>query len=320
LFSVRHSPLVLLLISCSVYDQALLDDAGKAENGGVLITGGSGSLATGGRTASSGNKATGSGAAGEGSVYPSAGSSSGSGGSGETFGGAGQSAVAGVAGVAAVAGSTANAGTGGGGAPNVPTGVDMIDDMENGTFYLLPKPPRFGYWYVAGDTTPGATLPKIEQLNSPLDPPRDASTRAMHFVASGFKGWGATVGLTFADATQKRMPYNAGNALGISFWVRGSVADNVKLRVLFPIVDTDPSGKNCGGATQGQCLDHFATQVAVTAQWQHLTVPFSSLHQAGWGVPIVGNFDPTQMLGIEWTAAATNIDVWIDDLALVRPQ
>ena len=214
--------------------------------------------------------------------------------------------------------SGTTAGGNAGGSSNVPSGVDLLDDMEDGNFYLSPRPPRYGYWYVAGDTTAGAKLPKIEDLVSALDPSRAGSTRAVHFTASGFKGWGSSVGLSFTDAASKRGAYDAGGALGISFWVRGSVSDGARLRVLFPLVGSDPTGKLCGGAEQGQCLDHFATQISVTAEWQQVVILFSSLHQAGWGVPLTA-FEPAQLLGIEWSAAISNVDVWIDDLALLRP-
>jgi hypothetical protein len=322
LFSVRYLPWLSLLISCTVYNDALRDDSGES---GVLISAGSGKVTTSqaGHATSGGTKAddpeqTG----GEASSKPSsAGTTAGTvavaGGSGGAPGAAGSGV--GVAGTAAVAGSANTmAGNNAGGMPNLPAGVDLLDDMEDGNFYLSPKPPRFGYWYLAGDATVGGKLPKIEELIGTLAPPRDASTSAVHFIASGFKDWGASVGLTFADAAQKRTAYDSGNALGISFWVRGSVTDNAKLRVLFPLVGSDPSGKTCGGSGQGQCLDHFASQVSVTSQWQQVTVLFSALHQAGWGVPLDA-FEPKQMLGIEWTAATANLDIWIDDLALIRP-
>lgn len=194
----------------------------------------------------------------------------------------------------------------------------MLDDMEDGNFYLPAKPPRYGYWYVAGDATAGAKLSKIEQLVATLDPLRETSSSAVHFTATGFKGWGASVGLTFADSTQKRTPYDSGNAVGISFWVRGSMTNNTKLRVAFPVLGTDTSGTQCGGEGQGECLDHFATQIPVSDKWQQVTILFANLYQAGWGAPLAG-FDAAHMLGIEWTAAGADADVWIDDLALLRP-
>jgi hypothetical protein len=65
-------------------------------------------------------------------------------------------------------------------------------------------------------------------------------------------------------------------------------------------------------------LDHFATQISVSSQWTQVTILFANLHQAGWGAPIDA-FDPRQMLGIEWSPGPVNLDVWIDDLALLRP-
>jgi hypothetical protein len=191
--------------------------------------------------------------------------------------------------------------------------------MEDGNQYLPAKPPRYGFWYVNGDATSGAKIVKIEQLVAGLAPARGASTKAAHFTASGYAGWGATVGLSFADAAQKRTPYDAGNAVGISFWVHGSFkAAGTLLTVLFPIPDTDSSGTHCGGSGQGLCLDHYKASVAVTADWQQVTLMFSDLHQGGWGAP-VDAFDPKKMLGIEWSAADTAIDIWLDDLALLRP-
>jgi hypothetical protein len=299
-----------------VYSESLLDHAATPDDGGALTDSGRGNLTAvqGGRAATGGTGSTGAEAAqqgGEGAGEPNEAGTA-SGGTGATSSGAGQGGSGGTGGSAAIAG------TGTGGSTSPPSGVDMLDDMEDGNFYLSPKPPRYGYWYVAGDTTVGAKLPKIEQLVGALEPARDLSTSAVHFVASGFKGWGSSVGLSFTNASSVRGAYDAGSAVGISFWVRGSVADNAKLRVLFPLVGSDPSGKLCGGSGQGQCLDHFATQVSVTTEWQAVSIPFSSLHQAGWGVPLAG-FDPTQMLGIEWSAGIADVDVWIDDLALLRP-
>ena len=319
---LRHLPWLLLLVSCSVYNDALLGDATDGAGKVLSNEGGGTTSAQAGRATAGGTAAELSPAGGDASDKPSSAGSNpaatggGGAGNGGAFASAGVGAAAGTAAVAGGASSTA--GSNAGGMPSLPTGVDMLDDMEDGNFYLSPKPPRFGYWYVAGDATVGGKLPAIAELIGTLAPTRDASSSAVHFIASGFKDWGATVGLTFADATQKRTAYDSGNALGISFWVRGSVTDNAKLRVLFPLVASDPSGKTCGGGGQGQCLDHFASQVSVTSQWQQVTVLFSSLHQAGWGVPLTA-FDPTQMLGIEWTAGVANLDVWIDDLALLRP-
>jgi hypothetical protein len=312
LFSLRHLPLSVLLISCSVYDESLLGDTREVDTGGALASSGRASTDDrGGRDASDG-----SGAARETSGAPAG---------GESLGGSGQAATAGVGspmgGNAAVAGtgsggSAANAGSGG--APDVPSGADLLDDMEDGNFYLVPRPPRFGYWYVAGDSTVGAQLPKIDQLVERLEPEREASRSAVHFTASGFEGWGASVGLSFADAAQKKVSYDSGNALGISFWIRGKVHDDAKLKVQLPVVGTDPAGTECGGKDQGQCLDHFAAQITVTAEWKQVTIPFGSLHQAGWGAPLA-EFDGGHLLGIEWSAGTADLDVWIDDLALIRP-
>lgn len=319
MFSLRHLPVFALLSSCSVYNESLLDDVVLPENGGALISAGTSSLpnAQGGRTGGGGNKGTAADASGGDGEATAAGkpASSGSGGTSSANGGTSSGELAGAS---ALGGSAATAGSGTGGSVSPPSGVDLLDDMEDGNFYLSPKPPRYGFWYLAGDTTVGAKLPKIEELVDVVSPARAGSTSAVHFTATGFKGWGSSVGLSFTDSASKRGAYDGGNAVGVSFWVKGSVSNNAKLRVLFPVVGTDPVGKLCGGTDQGQCLDHFATQLSVTAEWQQVQILFASLHQAGWGVPLTA-FEPGQMLGIEWSPGAADADVWIDDLALLRP-
>jgi hypothetical protein len=325
LFAFRHFHLLAIpaLVGCSVYTESLIGDSQQSVNsGGSISLGGSSELIAGGKTARGGTsgKPGSEETAGEanGSAATSAG---GNGGTGSNVGGSSPSGGMTAGGSGSVGGSSmTNAGSGGSAVVvDPPTGVDMLDDMEDGNFSLLPKAPRYGFWYVAGDATVGGKLPKIEQLVAAIDPARGASAKGVHFEASGFKGWGSSVGLSFSDASQKRTPYDAGNAVGISFWVRGSVVDNAKLKVQFPITKTDPSGKLCGGTNQGQCLDHFSTQISVTSTWTQVPILFSAIYQAGWGVPVEGGFDASEMLGIEWSAGTSNVDIWVDDLALLRP-
>jgi hypothetical protein len=309
-----------LLSSCSIYDESLLDPTGEgddeARGGSRTLEPGEGNEQRAG-TANGASGGKGSAQAG-GSDTGATGGSAPSAGAGSDTGSGGMGAVGSGGGALAGGGAATAGATGNGGSPPVVTGDDLLDDMEDGNFYLTPRAPRYGFWYVAGDTTVGAKLPKIEELVGVLEPAREASTQAVHFVATGFKGWGASVGLSFTDQASKRVKYDAGNATGVSFWIRGSVTGNAKLRVQFPLPGTDPLYELCGSEEQGQCLDHYATQVTVTADWQQVTIPFSSLHQAGWGAPVAA-FDPTEMVGIEWSAGTVNLDVWLDDLALIRP-
>ncbi len=316
MFALRHLPVLALLTSCTVYSESLLDDVtsevdgdGKAGTPGVLDDEGDGgaSLSASGKPATSVPSAGSGGKPGSTAGTGAGGGSAASGGDVQTTGGVPPS------------GGTSTGGSGGT-APELPNGVDLVDDMEDGNFYLSPRPPRFGFWYVASDKTAGSSVPRIEQLIATLSPAREASTSAVHFAASGFAGWGSSVGFSFTDNANVRRAYDAGDAVGISFWVRGSVTNNVKLRVLFPGSDTNTGSTACGGAGQGLCLDHFATQITVTSDWQRVAIAFASLHQAGWGALLAGGFDPTAMLGIEWTADQADLDIWLDDLALLRPE
>ncbi len=107
--------------------------------------------------------------------------------------------------------------------------------------------------------------------------------------------------------------------MGISFWIRGSVAGGGKVRVLLPLLGTDPLGQKCGANAQLACLDHVSLLVPVSEEWVQHTILFSELHQAGWGVPLA-QFNPHELLGIEWSAGTAVLDFWLDDLALLRPE
>lgn len=311
MFALRHLAPLALLTSCSIYSESLLD--GAASNGDA---GGGGTRTERGGAAGSGSK-TGStaGAAGTDEEGGSAGKAAGGTGNNVAGGGAGSSAQGGSGGDT-MGGVPPGGGSAGGPPVVLPSGVDLLDDMEDANFYLSPAPPRFGFWYVAGDGTMGSTVPEIAKLISKLEPARDGSTQAVHFAASGFTKWGSSVGFSFTDVANKRKPYDAGTAAkGLVFWVKGSIKDDAKLRVLFPTTPTDPTGKLCGGDGQGECLDHFGTQITVTAEWTRVPIAFASLRQAGWGALIETGFDSKQMLGIEWTADLHDLDIWIDDVS-----
>lgn len=317
MLSLRHLLPCALLVACNVYDESLLDDVqSSVGRGGTASTAGKGNTNDAGKTSIGG---TGSDSEQGGSGEPGT-PTGGSAAGGTSVGGSSTTtAGTGTGGTSSDGGTTATGGTGTtGGTANPPTGVDLMDDMEDGNFYLTAKPPRYGFWYLAGDATAGASLPKIENLVASFEPARGESTSAVHFKATGFKGWGASVGFSFADSKQQKAPYDGGDAVGVSFWVRGSITNSVKLKVMFPISGTAEGGSDCGGTGQGQCLDHFATQVSVTDEWKQVQILFSNVHQAGWGAAVDG-FDAAHMLGIEWTVALADADVWIDDVALLRP-
>jgi hypothetical protein len=309
LLALRYLSLLALLTSCSIYSESLLDGAADEDAGG----GGTRSIDRGG-SGGSGSKAstTGGSAAGSDAASGTAGKAAGGSGSNVAGGGTGNE-TSGGSGGDTMGGVPPSGGSAGSPQVVLPTGVDLLDDMEDGNFYLAPTPPRFGYWYVASDKTMGSTLPEIEKLIAKLDPARSGSTQAVHFAASGFTGWGASVGFSFTDSANKPKAYDAGAAKGLVFWVRGSVKNDAKLRVIFPSTPTVAAGKLCGGPDQGQCLDHFGTQVSVTSEWTRVPIAFASLRQAGWGALIESGFDTKQMLGIEWTSDLHDLDVWIDD-------
>ena len=128
--------MLALLSSCSVYNESLLDDVVPPENGGALITAGSGPVtsAQGGRNGSAGNKGAGADATGGDADVAGAGKSGGTGAGGTPSSPSGGTASAETGGKSAFGGSAPMAGSGAGGAVTPPSGIDLLDDRA----YQLP--------------------------------------------------------------------------------------------------------------------------------------------------------------------------------------
>ena len=140
-------------------------------------------------------------------------------------------------------------------------------------------------------------------------PARGTSTRGMHTSGSGFTLWGAYLAVHFVSNGQAGVPCDISNHSGVIFSTKlgeGTVTPHVR----FEVSETD-TAVNCT-----TCGDHFGSQVALTTDWQTVTVPFSSLSQLGYGRPLRSAFDPTQALGLyfDWQTNE-NFDFWLDDVS-----
>jgi hypothetical protein len=207
---------------------------------------------------------------------------------------------------------TAGAGAGGAAGMGGTSGVDptlLIDDFEDGNNQLALIDGRDGPWFEANDGRGmQAPDPRAQVLPVLLMPPHGTSMRGMHTSGAGFTLWGAYLAVHFVSNGQTGVPYDISNHSGVTFSAKlgnGMVTPHVR----FEISETGTS-VNCT-----TCGDHFGSQVALTMDWQTVTVPFSSLSQIGYGRPVQTAFDPTQALGLyfDW-AANENFDFWLDDV------
>ncbi|HWZ88479.1 MAG TPA: hypothetical protein VNW92_06500 [Polyangiaceae bacterium] len=223
-----------------------------------------------------------------------------------------ESAVAGNGAGGMAAGGMAAGGmaAGGSGGTDLRLSDLMIDDFEDGDGHILPLAGRNGSWFVANDgTAQQIPSPNAATLPSLLSPPNGASTRALHTSGYGFTGWGALIGANFVVSGTMPVLYDISAHKGVSFLAKlGKTTAASQLRVAIQDYDTRVDCSLCG--------DDFGALVTLGNTFQTITVPFSSLKQAGWGKPQAAAFDPTRTyaLTFSWPPHVT-FDVWIDDVS-----
>ncbi|HEY1533696.1 MAG TPA: hypothetical protein VGF76_06745, partial [Polyangiaceae bacterium] len=235
-----------------------------------------------GTTADSGGSGTGSDTSG-GSPSASAGSS--------TAGAAG-STVVGTGGATGSSGSTgSSAGSTGADCPTIdPT--DLISDFETGTAQVVAMNGRGGDWFLFNDGSGTQTPTKV--TNMPLAAELGgacSSQYAFHTSAMNFTVFGAGLGADFAPkapmATDST-PYDASMYTGIA--LQAKAGNPLTLRVSVSDANTAPEGKVCVDTTDKtnkmRCGDYFGADASVTAQWQDFVLPFATMSQRGFGLPI----------------------------------
>jgi hypothetical protein len=203
-------------------------------------------------------------------------------------------------------------------------GVVLIDDMEDGSQYLLSDHDRTGLWYVYNDASLNSTqepaigfpmyrvlLPDGSAVPGAAVPPRPCGAGATTpffageedcaFVArtwgTGQRGWGAGVGLDLNGEGGFKNPFDASNFGGIGFFAMGNVRGG-DLRVNVQDVRTTPESAGaadrraiprCDAADPARrCNDHYGRGVKITTAWQWIEIPFSCMTSGGWGFPATG--------------------------------
>jgi hypothetical protein len=188
---------------------------------------------------------------------------------------------------------------------------NLIDDFEDADAAIIEQQGRVGSWYVGNDgmglQTPRADQPVVPSL---LQPARGESRRAAHTFGGPFGGWGALLGTAFGPGAYDLSAYS-----GLRLWVRsgatsGSAAQSVRLNLPMP-------GTNSGGGSCTVCSDHYGAEIALTSQWEQVSVPFSSLKQRGYGRPLLAEPDLDHVTSLQLSfAGGVAFDLWLDDVEL----
>ncbi|MEY2936298.1 MAG: hypothetical protein RL033_7047 [Pseudomonadota bacterium] len=206
-------------------------------------------------------------------------------------------------------------------ADRVSAEVSIIDDMEDGTQYILSDDGRVGLWYTYNDMSPGGTqepsvgfpmyqarLPNggqaspevpLRDCGGGVDAPFFANEESCDFVArtagTGQRGWGAGIGVDLNGEGGVKNPFDASEFGGIGFFVQGNVRGG-RVRVNVQDVRTTPESaaaadrRNIGRCTDeltSRCNDHYGfvvTGVRADA-WRWVSIPFSCMAAGAWGYP-----------------------------------
>lgn len=216
-------------------------------------------------------------------------------------------------------------------------GVVLIDDMEDGSQYLLSDNGMTGLWYTYNDASlnsvqePSLGFPMYRVLrddgtNYPdaVVPPRPCkggpetpffageTTDDCRFVArtwgTGQRGWGAGMGLDLNGEAGQKNPFDASSYAGIGFFAYGS-ARGGSMRVNVQDMRTTPESAEaadragvgrCLDTTESRCNDHFGTVVPLTTTWTWIEIPFACMRPGGWGFTGTGEFLASGVVGIQF--------------------
>ena len=204
-------------------------------------------------------------------------------------------------------------------------GVVLIDDMEDGTQYILSDDGRVGLWYTYNDASPAGTqepalgFPMYRTANAESEVPSRpcgggdvapffATEERCDFVArtwgTGQSGWGAGMGVDLNGEGGVKNPFNASGYGGIGFFAIGGVRGGA-LRVNVQDVRTTPESADAAdrreidrcesykledGSETGRCNDHYGAGVTITPDaWKWIEIPFHCMANGNWGyASIVG--------------------------------
>lgn len=193
--------------------------------------------------------------------------------------------------------------------PSKGSGRDgSVDDLEDGDLWIRTADGRAGYWYAYNDGTGVQTPPSMATTYAD-SPGAHGSRFAAHTQGSGFTDWGGGFGfqLDSPPGVSFACTYDASAYTGMTFRAKGSATMTFAVQIA-AVVDVIYAG-TCTSA----CFDAHSKVFQLSDTWRTFVVPFSDLHQAGWGTPVP--FDPTTIMNVQFGGGRPAFDIWVDDIA-----
>lgn len=190
--------------------------------------------------------------------------------------------------------------------PGACTSDSLIEDGEDGDNQIAKREGRGGYWYTSVDSEGSSIEPASFKMS--MDGGHAGSRGAARIkVKMAEAGYSVYASMGFG-LTNPNGPYDASKYTGITFWAKGPA--HVRLKV--PDQYTVPGGGYCE-----DCYNDFGIELALTADWQRYTIPFSWLsQQPGWGDPRPG-VAANALYALQWQVGSRGrtFDVYVDDIA-----
>jgi hypothetical protein len=193
--------------------------------------------------------------------------------------------------------------------------LDLVDDMEDANQFIVPASGRAGAWYSFADSKSAAKVTIEAGLL------RGESKYNAHLTSIGFAEYG---GMGFAlNSNGTPRAYDASAYRGVELWVRVATGTVDVAHLAISDRFTHPGGQECDpGVPNGSeaCFDDWlAPLLGLTGDWQRFEVTWMDLHQQGWGHAGGAQIDIATLFEVQLQiGAAADVDVWVDDVALLR--
>jgi hypothetical protein len=193
----------------------------------------------------------------------------------------------------------------------------LIDDMEDGSGRIQRCRGRVGVWYAFNDTQyeVGLQWPELTEPGTPIETSeipggRGPSRRAIHTFGSNTNGldWWAGIGFDLNFDGNTYGLYDGSAYDGLTFWLRGTSADPLELR----IHTKSTTLPKYGGTFDGFDGAPFSTWIVPGEEWQQYFIPFAMWESAF--------FNPQELINVQFYCGVDceSFDFWVDDVAFYR--
>jgi endoglucanase len=185
----------------------------------------------------------------------------------------------------------------------------VLDDFEDGDGELS-SAGFSGSWRTYSDGT-GTVAPAVDTPVIPVD-------GAVQVSGSGFSIWGVGLSVDLNTSSGRRQPVDLSEHRGLKIRAKG--VGTIEVELVTPgTTGAEEVGGTC--AAPSACFGHYAAALALAAEYEEMTLPFSTFRQPEWATSTP--LDLSQVLAINLLSRANDgpvgIELWVDAVSLAAP-